>query len=94
MAELVVGPRIGFVHLCRHALLVIGEVHIDLPRHRIGLHVFGPVHARGAEEGGGEARIDQDFSLAGKPVLGRERIRAVGKRQPSDPPVRPKLGHG
>ena len=76
-ARVLTGLSFGLV-----ALLVLGHHRIDAAGHRVGLHVFGPVHRRRLERVGGKARLQQHLGLVGKAVLGGQLALAVHQRQP------------
>ena len=59
LTMLVLGPRVGSVHLVGLALGVVGEVDVDATVHRVRLDVLGPVHGRRADLVGREAGPDQ-----------------------------------
>ena len=84
LTVLVLGPRVGSVHLVGLALGVVGEVDVDATVHRVRLDVLGPVHGRRADLIGGEAGPDQHVRLAGKAVLRGQRTLAMDQRQPGE----------
>ena len=84
MAMLIIGARIGGIHLIRAAIAVIRQQHINAAGRGVWFYIFWPVHRRGAQKAGGLAGMDQHIRLGVEAIGRRQRPLALHQIKPFD----------